>query len=447
MNSEDRAMVEALWRHSRRGALDGFLAQGDGCGWCRQPVRLRGYAATAIDGERSHVFSSAAQPDGVVLKACGSRSELRCPACAAVYRGDARHLVRAGLEGGKGVDEAVATHPAVFITLTAPSFGAVHGLRVGGPCRPSPKAANRCRHGCLLGCPSRHHASDPVLGTPLCPDCFDYEGAVLHNASTPELWRRTTIYVQRHLAGVLGCTQSDVRRTVRLASCRVAEFQRRGLVHLHAVIRADAPDGARPPVEGWQLARACAQAARTVSAPHARGVAHWGDEIDVSVLETGDDRAQRVASYVAKYSTKSSAETAGLEHRIRSLDDLARRALSPHLHRLAATAWMLGEESELEDFGLQRHAHRLGYGGHFLTKSRTYSTTFGALREARMQWRERQRNGTTASTGTTTTTEGRWRAVGRGWANRGEELFAGYQQRQRAEERREAEFEWYTRRA
>ena len=75
-------------------------------------------------------------PDNVVLKACGSRSELRCPSCATLYRGDARHLVRAGLEGGKGMDESVAEHPAVFMTLTAPGFGAVHRETPTGPCQP-----------------------------------------------------------------------------------------------------------------------------------------------------------------------------------------------------------------------------------------------------------------------------------------------------------------------
>ncbi len=64
------------------------------------------------------VFSSHGFPDNVLLKACGSRSELRCPSCAVLYRGDARHLVRAGLEGDKGVDEAIAAQPAVFLTLT-----------------------------------------------------------------------------------------------------------------------------------------------------------------------------------------------------------------------------------------------------------------------------------------------------------------------------------------
>ena len=37
-------------------------------------------------------------------------------------------------------------------------------------------------------------------------------------------------------------------------------------------------------------------------------------------------------------------------------------------------------------------AHMLGYGGHFLTKSRRYSVTFGALRAARTAHRRAQRH-------------------------------------------------------
>ena len=110
---------------------------------------------------------------------------------------------------------------------------------------------------------------------------------------------------------------------------------------------------------------------------------------------------------------------------------------------MAATAFGLGSDPAFESFGLRRHAHRLGYGGHFLTKSRTYSTTFGALREARSQWQE-TRAGPMKRTADGAS-EGRWRAVGSGWANQGEALFAGCQQRQRAEARSEAEFAWYTR--
>ena len=53
--------------------------------------------------------------------ACGNRRESVCPACSAVYKRDARQLVRAGLVGGKGVPETVAEHPCVFATFTAPS--------------------------------------------------------------------------------------------------------------------------------------------------------------------------------------------------------------------------------------------------------------------------------------------------------------------------------------
>jgi hypothetical protein len=34
----------------------------------------------------------------------------------------------------------------------------------------------------------------------VCPDCYDYTGAVLFNAFAPELWRRFTIALRRTLA-------------------------------------------------------------------------------------------------------------------------------------------------------------------------------------------------------------------------------------------------------
>jgi hypothetical protein len=93
MDLQDHTMLEALVRHGRRGRLHQFLAQGDGCAWCRHPIRLRGYVVSSDTGGRHIIYTSASLPDGVFLKACGSSSEVRCPACAQVYRGDARHLV------------------------------------------------------------------------------------------------------------------------------------------------------------------------------------------------------------------------------------------------------------------------------------------------------------------------------------------------------------------
>ena len=58
-------------------------------------------------------------------------------------------------------------------------------------------------------------------------------------------------------------------------------------------------------------------------------------------------------------------------------------------------------------------------------------------------WREARRLG--GDVPADHSSEGHWHAVGAGWANEGESLFAAHQQRQRTEEKREAELAWYTR--
>jgi len=82
-------------------------------GHCHHPIRLAG-RVEQVDrqsGEVRTVYDSEREPDGVLLKACGTRRESRCPSCAAVYRSDAYQLLAAGLKGGKGVPESVAGHP------------------------------------------------------------------------------------------------------------------------------------------------------------------------------------------------------------------------------------------------------------------------------------------------------------------------------------------------
>lgn len=314
LDNDDIAMVHALGRHASARRLEDFLVQGARCGWCSHPIRLRGYVL-AESGRV--VFCSNGFPDNVVLKACGSRSELQCPSCATLSRGDARHLVRAGLEGGKGIDESVAEHPAVFITLTAPSFGAVHRHASTGPCHAEP-TRSLCPHGRPMGCRSRHDRGDGAVDTPLCPSCYDYVGAVLHNAFSAELWRRTTIYLGRQLAMSLGMSRSQCAKVIRLEHCKVAEFQRRGLVHFHAVVRADGPDGSPPPIDVSLLDTACQASIRSVEIAHALGPIRWGSEVDIQPL-CRDERSRRVASYVAKYATKEPAMHPGLLGRILSV--------------------------------------------------------------------------------------------------------------------------------
>jgi hypothetical protein len=225
-------------------------------GNCANPVRLRG-RIDAIDratGEKARMYDTASEPGGVLRIPCGNRREHICPACSEVYKGDARQIIRSGLTGGKGIPESGATHPCVFATLTAPGFGPVHTIRTGRggrlACRPRRDAhQRRCPHGRDLSCARHHHDDDPRLGTPMCPDCYDYTGHVLFNALAPELWRRFTIYLPRQLARLAGVTQRQLRREVRVRFVKVAEYQHRGIIHYHAVIRLDAPgDGHQPPL-------------------------------------------------------------------------------------------------------------------------------------------------------------------------------------------------------
>ena len=75
-----------------------------------------------------------------------------------------------------------------------------------------------------------------------CPDCYDYNAAVVWNAHAPELWRRTVIGIRRRL-GKLAMPHGI---QVKLSYAKVAEFQRRGLIHFHAIFRLDGHDPLHP---------------------------------------------------------------------------------------------------------------------------------------------------------------------------------------------------------
>jgi hypothetical protein len=386
-------------------------------GYCHHPIRLAGRVehADRQTGEVRQVYDSEREPDGVLLKACGTRRESRCPSCAATYRADAYQLLAAGLRGGKGVPESVASHPRLFVTFTAPSFGRVHSRKAQGrlvlPCHPYRQGA-RCPHGLRDGCWHRHDTDDPRLGEPLCPACYDAEAQVLWNALAPELWRRTTIAVYRTLGRLVGLQEGELRRLVRISYAKVAEFQRRGAIHFHAVIRLDAATDCRcagclaPPPEGFNAAvleEALKQAVPAVRVPCPGEddgpwrYAQWGEQLDVRNITSDSDQegelsAEQVAGYIAKYATKATESFgSGLDRRI-SADDLeCLDGLPAHVAELVRAAWELGGRPELDGLRLRAWAHMLGFRGHWSTKSRRYSTTFTVLRRARVAFARRRR--------------------------------------------------------
>src|SRR5262245_8148044 len=256
---------------------------------CSRPVRLVGSTTrvNAVTGEGVGFYSSAQELDGYTWVRCGDRRAARCESCSREYKGDAWHLLSAGLVGGKGAPESVSTHPTTFVTLTPPSFGPVHGRRQRAPCR-ARRDRPVCPHGRPLYCLHRHGPEDRQLGEPLCADCYDYVGHVLWQWHAPELWRRFSIRLGRTLARRVGVSHKDFKRLARVSYTKVAEFQARGLIHVHAVMRLDGPVGPDSPpgvaLNALDLGDAIETAARAIRlevkpeglVPVVLG---WGDQI------------------------------------------------------------------------------------------------------------------------------------------------------------------------
>jgi hypothetical protein len=119
------------------------------------------------------------------------------------------------------------------------------------------------------------------------------------NALAPVLWRYTTTYAERALARQLRRPEAQLRKLVRVSYVKVAESQRRGAVHFHAIVRLDAatvcrcPGCLAPPPEGVtaaHLERAIRQAVASVRVPCSpldddpaapTLYARWGAQLDV----------------------------------------------------------------------------------------------------------------------------------------------------------------------
>ncbi|PZF85171.1 replication initiation protein [Jiangella anatolica] len=366
----------------------------------------------ARTGEVVGTYSSADEHDGHTYVRCGNRRASVCPSCSREYKGDAWHVLMCGLAGGLGVPESVTTHPSVFVTLTAPSFGPVHraagkkGDKGKTPCR-ARRDRPVCPHGRALSCTRRHTDDDRWTGQPLCRDCYDYTAHAVWQWHAPELWRRTTIALRRQLARACGMTVTRFRDLARLSYTKVTEFQARGVVHFHAVIRLDGPDGPDTPprldltADDITAAVWAAASAVAVDAPTPEGGTlrlRWGAQLDTRTItqgagrddSTGPAHPEMVGAYLSKYLTKG-VEDFGLPTtgRVRSVSDARHAGATDHACRIIAAAARL--VTVHEDYRpIVRRLGTLGYRGHPITKSRAYSVTFGSRREARRTWRRRR---------------------------------------------------------
>lgn len=428
--------------------------------FCTNPIHLTGSSTTvnAATGEVLSSYTSEQEPGGTTLIRCGNRRASECPSCSRIYAADMFHLIRAGVAGGKGVPTAVSDNPLVFATLTAPSFGPVHGTRdPGQPCRPRSRAA-RCEHGRPTVCMAVHEDGDPLLGQPLCWECYDYASHVVWQWWAPELWRRFTIALRRLLARHVGVKERDLNEFLTVQYAKVAEYQRRGLIHFHALIRLDGPktdDGFATAPE-WLTAKALAELIEQAAAAvvfacsgvfegDVERMLSFGAQVDSRPVRLGhrtDDpdhplSPEQVAGYLAKYSTKSATDTAS-QHENRHLRRI--RQVAEELAHLVEDEWnTAGRTVQLKEWPyglLGKWTHDLGFRGHFASKSRRYSVTLGRLRRARRRAQaliaDAERRGETVDLASmeaqlladgedeTTLVIGHWSFAGIGWDTEGD---------------------------
>jgi hypothetical protein len=203
----------------------------------------------------------------------------------------------------------------------------------------------------------------------------------------------------RLLAARVGAPRSEIGKLVRLSFVKVAEFQSRGLIHLHVILRLDGP-GPRPTAPPtWAtnelLAEIVAAAAvqtslRTIRPDGEPLLVRWGVQLDIRPIRAGSEGEgsdTRVAGYLAKYATKAAESAGGADRPLRSPYEIGLLPVTDHARTMMATAWALGADPRYEHLRLRAWAHMLGFRGHFLTKARRYSVTLGYLRTARVRYR------------------------------------------------------------
>lgn len=252
-------MTDAIDPLLREG-LESFLER-----QCRQPVET---------------------PEGLIVR-CRSRLKARCPSCSALHVGDWQAIIRSG------VFEAPAGSRFFLLTLTAPSFGPVHRVVKAG------RRAQPCR------CGTWHdpNADGHLRGLPIDQDDYDYLGQVDWNASTGRLWDATRSRLRALLP------------SMEFASVR--EWQARGALHLHVLVRVSFADAVGLGVERsgkqWRIP-AIEQTVRSVRSHTDLGlVAEWGANVDCRPIRA-DESTGRAVWYLTKaigYLVKDVADGGG----------------------------------------------------------------------------------------------------------------------------------------
>ena len=237
--------------------------------------RFQGEALDAVpNGEHpcSHPLAMLNVETGELVNVrCGTRSEKKCPGCAWVYKKDTAKILRSGL-----LDDGACRY--FFLTLTAPSFGATHNV-------PKRGERKRCR------CGAWHDADKDMdlRGVPLDCDEYDYSGQAYFNYRIGGLWNTTLTLLRKWFPD--------------LCFAKVYEWQQRGALHVHIILRIPAADFlGKGDAESLLKKRA--------SSATCGGWMHWGSQNDCREIRGGVS-SDKVIGYLKKavsYVTKDVCE-------------------------------------------------------------------------------------------------------------------------------------------
>lgn len=258
---------------------------------------------------------------------CASRVKSRCESCSDLYAKDWAAIARSGV-----FDGPVEQYRFYLLTLTAPSFGAVHRVPKTGV------SNKRCR------CGATHSAKDAGLrGVPLDNTSYDYSGQVAWNRDSGILWTNTVRRMRD--------------RWDSLEFFVVREWQDRGVLHLHVIVRIARAEAPAP-----ATLRDIARTATAVSKIDGNMV-EWGTQAKCDAFRADGDGAKTIwyLSKALRYVLKDVVLAAS--------DDSP--ASWRHLARLAAAARAMPCSGECEPTACNSKVHqRFGSRAQVVSASR-----------------------------------------------------------------------------
>lgn len=241
---------------------------------------------------------------------CWTNDFSQCASCANLNNLYTKKLIGSGFENND-------KNKYYFLTLTAPSFGTIHSV---------PYSVTDAMTVCACGV--THEFGSDLAGVPVDAKKYKFGATVRWNNGSAELFRRSMRYLGEELPG--------------FSWAAVREYQSRGSLHFHIIIRVSNDSSAVEVVE--KLEKVSKYKSHDLS---------WGRNVDARLLANTQENEQtvRYMSKVVGYAGKKTTN------------------LSPEQK---AFYKKLDAASVKEKFS-NRLVKGFGYGGYLFTKSASWS--------------------------------------------------------------------------